>query len=849
MYYELGHARWEWQRARMFETVEDKFPSTYVLKYITPMLENAGANVLMPRERDTNPHEVIVDNDRQLATSPYAETNGSKAWQNGEKDGFAYTRETYRDEENPFHHGTYRQAETVTDDNALSTIAWTPVIPEARRYAVYVSYKTVENSASDAHYTVYHKGGATHFLVNQSMGSGTWIYLGTFTFDKGTTGKVVLTNQSAEEGKVITADAVRFGGGMGNIARAADGSLTYDNTKIKKGKARAVARPEDQTVETVYETSGYPRWMEAARYYLQWAGMPESVYAVNHGRNDYSDDIRSRGNWVNYMAGGSRKLPMNQGLNIPIDLSLAFHTDGGSVGGNRIIGTLGIYHGGSELCNTVYKSIVSDIRKEIEPRWAGRGITARNYSETSIPQVPSMLLELLSHESFGEMRYGLDPRFQFVVSRAIYKGILKYLSKRNGYSYIVQPLPVTRMAITMPHNGEVRLTWQAVTDSLEETAKADRFVVYKRVGSGDFDNGTIVSDSIYTCSIPQNQVVSFRVTALNDGGQSMPSETLSAGWTAGSEKPVLVINGFDRISAPDDFSSSDDKLAGFLADQDNGVDYGTQISYIGSQKEFRRSIPMRDDDSPGFGACNADMEKMEIAGNTFDYPSIHGTSLLRAGRSFVSVSRSAVDSLLTMTNDSVCHLQEMYSAIDLILGKQKQSKLGRKDAQPLAFKTFDQTMQQLLTRYCKAGGNVFVSGAYVGTDLWQNPLSTAKDADKQFARTILKYKWMDGKACTDGRVKYVPSPLPHEGNGTLEYYSAPNSQSYAVESPDAIIPADNHAATAFRYAETGQSAGVVFSGDSTDNWKTVVLGFPFESIKQQNTRDDMMKHIMDFLTK
>ena len=53
---------------------------------------------------------------------------------------------------------------------------------------------------------------------------------------------VVLSNESSEQG-VVCADAVRFGGGMGNIARG--------------GK-----------------TSGLPRYLEGARYSAQWAGMP-----------------------------------------------------------------------------------------------------------------------------------------------------------------------------------------------------------------------------------------------------------------------------------------------------------------------------------------------------------------------------------------------------------------------------------------------------------------------------------------------------------------------------------------------------------------------------------------------
>ena len=52
-YYESKLDRWEWQRARIFQTVEDLYTQSYVLPFLVPMLENAGANVLLPRERDS----------------------------------------------------------------------------------------------------------------------------------------------------------------------------------------------------------------------------------------------------------------------------------------------------------------------------------------------------------------------------------------------------------------------------------------------------------------------------------------------------------------------------------------------------------------------------------------------------------------------------------------------------------------------------------------------------------------------------------------------------------------------------------------------------------------------------
>ena len=62
-FYEASLDRWEWQRAKLFGTVEDISTMAYVTPYLVQMLERAGANVFLPRERDTGLNEVIVDND------------------------------------------------------------------------------------------------------------------------------------------------------------------------------------------------------------------------------------------------------------------------------------------------------------------------------------------------------------------------------------------------------------------------------------------------------------------------------------------------------------------------------------------------------------------------------------------------------------------------------------------------------------------------------------------------------------------------------------------------------------------------------------------------------------------
>ena len=288
-YYINNKNKWGWQRPRLFCTTEDQFTQSFILPYLIPMLENAGANVFTPRERDTQKQEVIVDNDGNLSGyggqgSLYLEVKSRKArWQQTSQPGFAQQKRVYQDNENPFITGTARYAQTEKKkDKAFAE--WIPDIPETGDYAVYVSYQTLPNSVSDAKYIVFHNGGTTEFKVNQQIGGGTWVYLGTFSFDKGKNdyGMVVLSNESKQKG-VVCADAVRFGGGMGNIERGG-------------------------------ETSGMPRYLEGARYSAQWAGMPYSVYGGREGKDDMSDDINVRSRMINYLSGGSIFNPKDKGL-------------------------------------------------------------------------------------------------------------------------------------------------------------------------------------------------------------------------------------------------------------------------------------------------------------------------------------------------------------------------------------------------------------------------------------------------------------------------------------------------------------------------------------------------------
>lgn len=843
-YYEPSLKRWEWQRARILETVEDLYTQSYVLPFLVPMLENAGAVVMLPRERDWQKNEVIVDNDGLYG---YSEKG---SWGDAPGKGFANPKESYIFKENPFEMGTARMAAAASKKNPAGTARWTPDIPEEGTYGVYVSYQSVKNSAFDAKYTVHHKGGETTFSVNQNMGGGTWIFLGYFDFEKGMKPEqgVTLSNESSDSKAVITADAVKFGGGFGNIAR-------------KPALEESDGTPVEVDFDVEPETSGYPRFTEGSRYWLQWAGFADSVYSWTGGVNDYTDDYMSRPLWVNALAGGTYLNPEQEGYNIPVDLSFAFHTDAGTTPNDSIVGSLSIYTrlingkdryvngenriAGRELANAVQDELIRDIRANFEPKWTRRYLWDRSYAESRIPEVPAMLLEFLSHQNLADMRYGLDPSFRFTVSRAIYKGMLKFVAYMNGFDYTVQPLPVNSFAsdiCTQEDGLFATLAWQPTEDPLEETASPTGYIVYARKDNGAFDNGTPTSECGVKIAIEPGHIYSFKVSATNEGGESFPSEILSVG-IASAEAPVaMIINNFDRVSAPVSYASKDSLYAGFQDKIDAGVPYLRDISYIGSQHEFRRHIPWMDDDSAGFGASDANYETVVVAGNTFDYPYVHGKALLKAGYSFASASRSAL-------NEGKVDLLS-FPMVDLICGKEITTQVGRTGASKPKYTVFTSEIQQQLTEYTSHGGNLLVSGANIASDIWEPifPIEESYkkevlDPAREFATKVLKYRWMTNSASANGTVRGVQNPYGIPSAKRYAFYTTPNEKCYAVESADAINPVGEGSFTIFRYAENNISAGVAYSGG---DYKVVSLGFPIEALTDECQIADIIKTVTDF---
>ncbi len=451
--------------------------------------------------------------------------------------------------------------------------------------------------------------------------------------------------------------------------------------------------------------SGYPRWAEGARYWLEYQGVPDSVWnpvtdkndpLKDSVRNDYLDDLRCRGLWVNWLSGGSVVNPNQAGQHIPVTACLAVHTDGYSQEGDSlIIGTLAIYsrqdnnhrtvfaNGCDRLLNRdladyVQTQVVADIQRKYAPNWKRRQLQNAGYAESRYPVIPTLLLEILSHKQFADIRYGMQPAFRKDVARAIYKGVGRWIHAQTGTEFIVQPLPVHDMAVRLD-NDVLHVSWTATTDSLEAGAAPNYYIVEVRENGGTWQQSARVKSDRYSFNAKQGVRYDIRVTAGNNGGTSEPSEIITACRNIADRPTVLIINAFNRTDGPEWFA---DSLNAGIRSYSTAIADGEDGIYIGEQWEFNRALDWISDDDCGWGMCYRDRTGMRQVGNTHDYTVLHGKVLQQLGYSFVSTNSSALDSI---NGD--------YALVDLICGRE------HKNAVP-AFGT--------------TGIPTLVSGAYLG---------------------------------------------------------------------------------------------------------------------------------------
>ncbi len=491
--------RFSTQRGNLYSTVEDFHNPEGADAYLVRYLENAGARVVTARERDHNPLMVIVDD------SDTAYTESGSGFEAGSS-GFGHAS-TWAYGHNPFESGSSRRF--PADSGASATFV--PDVPENGEYSVYISYVADPSNDPAAHVRITHPGGVIDRSIDQTVHGSTWVYLETLWLEEGPDSLKVELVGDGTAGRWLSADAVRIGGGMGDVERY--GTLT-----------------------------GRPRWEEGAILYTQWNGAPTSSYNPYGGSDGSDPSARSR-----YAAWRS---PPGEDA-----VYLSWHSNAGGGTGTSTYtyeGSSGPAAAGSQdLGQFVQDEIVSAFRALWVSDWTDRGTRTAAFSEVSPyhnPDMPAALVELAFHDHEVDVEYLKEPVFRQDAARAMTRGIVRYFANRDGTTPAF--LPEAPAAISVRHQGSdlvVEWTDGPVGDPFGDAPES--WTVYTSLDGRSWDNGTPTTDRSAVLDIPPGETRFVRVSAHNAGGESFPSEVAGARRMPSELPPVLIVAAYDRLDS------------------------------------------------------------------------------------------------------------------------------------------------------------------------------------------------------------------------------------------------------------------------------------------------------------
>ena len=534
--------------------------------------------------------------------------------------------------------------------------------------------------------------------------------------------------------------------------------------------------------------SGMPQWTEGARYWLLSQGADSTLWNLYEG-DEYKDDMKCRAMWVN-------------SLESPADLCLAFHTDGLDSGDDStIIGTLAIYTAHDDdgkttlrngrdrekanrnLADWIQTQVTEDLQ-HIVPHWTRRQLKEANYCESRVPVVPSMILELLSHKNMADMKYGLNPKFRFAASRAVYKGILRYL---NGPDASVQPLPVEQLSI----GKDGLLKWKAPIDTLEMSARPTYYMVYTQADNGEWDVQQVTNTQV-RLENKRGVRYSYYVVAGNEGGLSFPSPIISSYISEKEENPtILVVDGFDEVYGPDWFADS--TFAGIVPGS-YACEDGFSCAYIGEQWNYRRADTWTNDDNCGWGSCYRDHAGQLTIGNTHDYAVLHGRALQQMGLSYVSCT------------SEMARLDSSFAAVDYICGRNRMPV--KADYLPL------------LSEYLKQGGRLLISTDHLSA------------LDPKWTKRNLHASYYAAQATRSGKVQLRYENAPKRPFTLL---LSPNDTQLFTAHPEGLKPEEGSVWAT--YLDMRVPAAVATP-------TTLVFGFPLEATTDF---DNLYRHSIEWL--
>ncbi len=711
------YSTWGLQRSFVYNNIEDFSNVEWVNTYLWNYFYNAGADVHSVRETDFNTTMITMDD---LDGAPtYTETGSG--WFYSSLAGFKNGITSYTYDQNPFSYGSTRLINCVTGVPTASA-SWSTTMPVTGYFNVYVSHAAFTNRSPQAHYAIVHSAGTTHTYLDQRRRRFTWCYLGNFYFEAGNTAKVILYNDSSSSDHIVSADAVRIGGGKGNVRRS---------TGSNSGKAR---------------------FEEDAVYHALFNGAP--TYLTANGRDEASG-WSARPKFGKWLYDGA----VAYGASTEDAVFISHHTNAGGGTGVRTYVYSTTYKNSAHntFRNYVHDEVANDIINGYNSNFTNGGKNYGEYGENSPANVgyamPIFLGEWLFHDSATDMAMYHDPKFKRVLARAVYQGTVKYFANKAGVTPKLLPEPPLYFKVRQNSSTTVTLNWtESPYNSDGRNIFGDKATGYKVYygthGKGFVDSTTVSQTTCVMSGLTPGKTYFFRVTAINEGGESFATEVLAAKMALNSETPkILIVNGFDKL------------------------DISTRVFYSYSGDVLYRHWPNRMD--------------------TKDYIVEHARAIDAWGKN-VAFDACEHQSLPDMD-------LSQYKAIIWIAGI--QSEVSTVD--PTNDASINAAQQTQLQNYLNGGGNLFLTGAEVAWDLDRSGTVT-------FVDNYLKANYVQDNAGTF--VAYGKSGSIFNGINNITYDNGSANTYKVNWPDVITPTGGSVAAMEYTSAGSGTVAGVQYSG-------------------------------------
>jgi len=488
---------WSFQRSVSHQLREDLHTNAIVLRHLAPMLERAGAEVVLVRERSGHPQRIVVDNDGNGTAGTYREEG---EWLDGSAAG---------------HGGTYRYAWVHPDGGARAI--WQFAVTRSEEVPLYVWYRAGTNRSGDARFEIEHAGGTDHVEIDQRRLDSRWRYLGTFPFVRSRPATVTLTNVGSDTESVVVADAVRLAGGAGF---ADYGGGVSGRARWQQSASTFVIEEEVPALVT-NETSDVNVRPSVALW--QGADLFVSVHTNAAGGRGTSSFVYSSA--VAYPG-----FDPNRATPLPP-------------------GTL-------ELQEAVHSSMLETFRARWDSEWNDRGLWGAAFGELrplhhawqADPSVvvPATLVEIAFHDNPEDAFFLREDKFRRDAARAILRGIIQFVHRDAPVAAVVPPSPPSEVVARQTAWG-VELSWRATPDPVDAAAAAEWYEV--EIASDGWSFGVpmrTVDTRVELRGLSTCDTVVARVVAGNGGGRSMPSRAAVARVMSSGPR-VLWVDGVRRL--------------------------------------------------------------------------------------------------------------------------------------------------------------------------------------------------------------------------------------------------------------------------------------------------------------